>query len=603
MRAFLALLLLLPLPSLADDGTYGASLYGEPKYAGDFQHFDYVNPDAPKGGTVRLGAFGSFDTLNPFTLKGENAVGLTLVYETLMMQSADEPFSEYGLLAEKIFVFPDRTGVTFTLNSKAKFADGTPVKASDVVWTFNTLKTKGNPAYRSYYSEVTGAKADDEKRVTFTFQSGNNRELPLILGQLPVLPEHAWTKRKFEDTTLEKPLGSGPYAVKEFQTGRSIDYVRRKDYWGWDLPVMRGRYNFDAFHFDYYRDLTVMFEAFKAGSLDFWQEMIARQWATGYDVPAVKDGRIVKESIKHEEPQGMQGFFFNTRRDVFKDARVRHALAYAFDFAWTNSSMFFGQYTQTKSYFANSELASSGVPEGLELAALEPFRDKLPPALFTQPIDIPVTDGKGDIRENLKKAAALLKEAGWEIKKGVMTNAAGTPFTFEIVVAQDAFERVLLPFAKNLERLGITARLRRVDTAQYINRMNDFDFDMTVGSIRQSLSPGNEQLGFWGSAAADQPGSNNIAGIKKPVVDGLIAAIINAPSREELVARTRALDRVLLWGWYAIPNWHLSNHRVAYWNRFARPVVSPKQGVGFEDTWWLDAAKDAALKMPAAEAR
>jgi len=577
-------------------GVHAIALHGAPKYGPDFAHFDYVNPNAPKGGLVRMGGFGSFDNLNPFILKGEAADGLGMMYDTLLQSSADEPFTEYGLLAESIDLPADRSWVAFELRDAATFSDGKPVTADDVVWSFNTLKNEGAPFYRAYYAEVVKAEAESPTRVKFTFAEAGNRELPLIVGQMPVLPKHYWEGKKFADSTLTPPIGSGPYEIANATAGRSITFKLREDYWGRDVPVNKGRYNFGLIRYDYYRDLGVMFEAFKAGELDFRLENSARNWATGYNVPAVANGRLIKETIAHEDPQGMQGFMFNTRRDIFKDVRVRKAIALLMDFEWMNTNLFYGQYKRSQSYFANSELASSGIPQGNELALLEPFRSQLPAEVFTTPFALPQTAGDGNIRAQMQQAVALLKEAGYELKNGVMTSkATGKPLSFEFLLVQEDFVRVVQPFTKNLERIGVKARLRVVDSAQYINRLNDFDFDMIVTSVPNSLSPGNEQLNFWGSTFADQPGSRNYAGVKNPVVDALIAQLIKAPDRKTLVDTVHALDRVLLSGWYVVPQWHLSSHRVGYWNRFAHPVVSQKYGLGFLDTWWVDPAKDAAL--------
>lgn len=591
-------LLLAPLASFAADAgitaAHGLALHGAPKYAPDFTHFDYVNPDAPKGGLVRLGGFGGFDNLNPFILKGEAADGLGMIYDTLLQSSADEPFTEYGLLAESIDLPADRSWVAFNLRPEAKFSDGKPVTADDVVWSFNILKTEGAPFYRSYYSEIVKAVAESPTRVKFTFASAGNRELPLIVGQMPVMPQHYWEGKKFADTTLVPPIGSGPYAIGDVTAGRSISFNLRPDYWGKDLPVNKGRNNFGTIRYDYYRDLSVMFEAFKAGELDFRLEMSARQWATGYNVPAVTDGRIVKENIANEDPQGMQGFMFNTRRDVFKDVRVRHAIALLMDFEWMNANLFYSQYTRSQSYFSNSELASTGLPSAAELALLEPYKAQLPASVFTTPFELPKTAGNGSMREQMAAAVNLLKEAGYTLKNGVMQKD-GKPLAFEFLLVQEDFVRVVQPFVQNLARIGIKATLRVIDTAQYQNRLNDFDFDMIVTSVSNSLSPGNEQMNFWGSKEADQVGSRNYAGVKSPVVDALIAQLIKAPDRETLVTICHALDRVLLSGWYVVPQWHLSSYRVAYWNRFAHAPVLQKYGMGFMDTWWVDAAKDRAL--------
>ncbi len=581
----------LALPEGEATTTAGFALHGTPKYAAGFTQFDYVNTKAPKGGLVRLGGFGGFDTFNKFTLKGEAADGLEMVYDTLMMPAEDEPSTLYPLLAESITVPAARTWVAFTLNPAAKFSDGKPVTADDVVWTFNTLTTKGAPFYQAYYADVTKVEAEKDKngheRVVFLFKDGTNRELPLILGGLPVLPRHAFEGKDFTATTLDKPIGSGPYAVETFTAGRSITYARRADYWGKDLPVNKGRYNFGQIRYDYYRDLDVMFEAFKAGQIDFRLENVARNWATAYTFPAVQEGRVVKDAIPNKNPQGMQGFAFNTRKAMFADARVRHAITLLLDFEWMNATLFNGQYTRTGSYFANSELAATGVPTGAELALLEPYRAALPPQLFTEAFTLPVTKGDGNLRPQMKEAMDLLTAAGWAIKGGKLVNTTtGQPLSFEILLVQENFVRVAQPFTQALQRLGITATLRVVDTAQYINRVNDFDFDMIVGTVPASLSPGNEQINFWHSSKADVAGAHNVVGVKSPVVDGLIAKVLAAQTRDELVTAVKALDRVLLWGWYFVPQWHTPFYRTAYWTQLAHPQTLPQYSVGFPDLWW-----------------
>lgn len=573
---------------------HAIAMHGEPKYGADFTHFDYVNPDAPKGGAVRLSAIGTYDTLNPYTLRGVAAAGLGYLFEPLMTSTLDEAFTEYGLIAESLEVPEDRSWVIFNLRPEARFHDGDPITAEDVIWSFETLKTKGEPFYRAYYASVAKAEMLGERRVKFTFEPGKNRELPLIMGQLPVLAKHYWEGRDFEKTTLEVPVGSGPYRVESFEAGRSITYVRDPEYWGKDLAVMRGFSNFERIRFDYYRDSTVALEAFKAGNVDFRQENNSKLWATAYDIPQVEGGQIVLLTVPHEIPTGMQGFAMNIRRPLFQDSKVRQALAYAFDFEWSNKNLFYGQYSRTDSYFSNSELAARGLPEGEELAILENYRGRVPQEVFTTPYAPPATDGSGNNRDNLRQAAQLLKEAGWSVRDGRLVDAQGRPFDFEILLSSPDFERVAQPFARNLERLGITARIRTVDPAQYQNRLNDYDYDMTVEVFGQSLSPGNEQRDFWGSASADIPGGRNTIGIKDPVVDELVNLVISAPSRESLLARTRALDRVLLWGHYVIPHWHIRSFRVAQWNMFGRPVEFPKYGFAF-DAWWVDQQKLAAL--------
>lgn len=600
LLAVAALSLLAPRPATPQAAgakpstAHGFSMYGDLKYPAGFPHFQYVNPEAPKGGDVKLAAIGTFDTLNPFVLKGVPAIALGNVFDTLTVQSDDEPFSEYGLIAETIEIPADRSWVAFTLRPQARFHDGSPITVEDVIWTFDTLKTKGRPFYRAYYAQVTKAEKVGERKVRFAFGPGDNRELPLIVGQLPVLSRAYWSKRDFDKTTLEAPLGSGAYRVESLDPGRSITYRRVKDYWAQKLPVNAGRDNFDSMRYDYYRDSTVAIEALKGGEYDFRPENVAKNWATAYATPAVTRGLLKKEEIANEVPTGMQGFAFNIRRPMFQDPRVRRALAHAFDFEWSNKNLFYGAYTRTKSYFSNSELASSGLPSGEELKILEPFRGKIPDEVFTKEYQPPTTDGSGNIRDGVREALRLLGEAGWTVKGQKLVNARGEPMQFEILLAEPVWERIALPFVKNLERLGITARVRVVDAAQYEKRQDDFDFDVIVGLWPESLSPGNEQREFWGSQAAGEPRSRNLVGIKDPVVDQLIDLVIQAPDRPSLVARTRALDRVLLWGHYVVPHWHIRAFRVVYWDKFGRPAVSPKNALGF-DTWWIDAQKEAAL--------
>ena len=588
----LMLWFVLCVPALAAP-VHGLAMHGAPKYPAGFTHFDYVNPSAPKGGTLRLAEIGGWDTLNPFTVKGEVPGGADLPFETLMVESADEPFSAYGLLAESVEVPPDRSWVIFTLRPEACWHDGKPVTADDVVFSFNTLKAKGHPRYRFYYAAVDKVEKLAERKVRFSFKPGDNRELPLILGQLPVLPAHWWKGRDFAATTLEPPLGSGPYKAGAFETGRTITWERVKTYWGANLPVRRGLYNFDQIRYDSYRDTTVALEAFKAGDYDWRLENEAKKWATGYqDWAALKDGRGRKEAFPNQRPAGMQAYAFNLRRPLFQDPRVREALGLAFDFEWTNKTLFYGQYRRTASFFANSEMAATGLPGPKELEVLEPLRDKVPAEVFTTPFQLPATEGDGNIRANLRAAMRLLEAAGWRVENGKLVGKDGKPFVFEILLGQPVWERITLPFARNLERLGIEARVRVVDTAQYKNRTDQYDFDMVVQVWPESQSPGNEQLGFWGSAAADAPGGQNLAGIRNPAVDALVAAIIAAPDRETLVARCRALDRVLLWNHYAIPQWHLGVDRVAWWDKFGRPDAVPAAGIQ-PMAWW---AREAAAK-------
>ncbi|HEY8515064.1 MAG TPA: extracellular solute-binding protein [Candidatus Binatia bacterium] len=576
---------------------HGIAMHGDLKYGPDFEHFDYVNPNAPKGGRVKQATTGTFDSFNPFIVRGNPAAGIGYLYDTLMTSSADEPFSEYGLLVEKVEMPQDRSWVAFTLREEARWHDGKPVTADDVVFSFDILRTKGQPFYRAYYGNVDKVEKTGPRTVKFTFKPGENRELPLILGQLPVLPKHWWEGKEFDSTSLEPPLGSGPYKIKSFEPGRRIVYERVKDYWGEKLPVNVGRNNFDEIEIDYYRDDTVELEAFKAGEYDFRIESSAKAWATSYDTPALKSGLMKKEEVPHKRPAGMQGFAFNVRRPMFQDPRVREALAYAFDFEWSNKNLFYDQYTRTRSYFDNSELAATGLPTPAELAILEPFRGKIPEEVFTKEYQPPKTDGSGDIRQNLRQAAKLLEEAGWKIdpKTRKLTNASGETMRFTILLVTPLFERIALPFVKNLERLGIEANVRTVDTAQYRRLLDQFDYDVIVGNWPQSDSPGNEQRSFWGSSYADKPGSQNYIGIADPTVDALIEAVIAAPDRQSLIDRVRALDRVLQWGHWVIPQWHIPYDRIAYWDKFGKPSVVPDQGVQFS-TWWIDPEKARAVE-------
>ncbi len=576
--------------------SHGLAMHGTPKYPADFKQFDYVNPDAPKGGDVRFASIGTFDSLNAFILRGVPAVGVTQLFDTLMKSSEDEAFTEYGLLAETLEVPEDRSWVIFNLRPQARFHDGGAVTAADVVWTFDTLRTKGRPSYRAYYADVEKAEALGPLRVKFSFKPGVNRELPLILGQMAVLSKAYYEKVNFEQTTLEPPIGSGPYKVAKVDAGRAITYARDPNYWGRDLPVNRGRNNFGTIRYDYYRDATVAVEALKAGQYDFRNENSAKNWSTEYDdAPALKSGALVKKELRNELPNGMQGFGFNLRRPIFQDPRVRRAITEAFDFEWSNKTLFYGLYTRTSSYWSNSELAARGLPQGAELALLEPFRAQLPPELFTTEYKPPVTDGSGTQRDNIRVSLRLLREAGWEVKNNkLIETSTGKQMEFEILLESPLFERIALPFIRNLERLGMVVKLRTIDPSQYQTRMDNYDYDMTVVLFGQSLSPGNEQREYFGSAAVDLPGGRNVLGIKNPVIDALVDKVIAAPDRESLIQRTRALDRVLQWGHYVVPHFHSRVFRLVYWNQFGQPETPPKYGVAL-DSWWVDLAKQAAL--------
>jgi microcin C transport system substrate-binding protein len=568
-------------------------MHGEPKYGPGFAHFDYVNPQAPRGGSIVSAAIGTFDSFNSFILRG--TPGPSSSIETLLISSDDEAFTKYGLIAESLEVPEDRTWVAFNLRSEARWHDGRPITADDVVYSFNLLREKGRPFYRVYYGSVQEALKLSDRKVRFNFGGAVNRELPLIMGQLPVLPKHYWESRDFERPTLEPPLGSGAYIVDSFEAGRSITLRRMPDHWSAALPVNVGKSNFDRIRYEYYRDLTVAFEAFKAGDVDRWIEASSSRWAKNYDFPAVKNGRVQRKAIPDHNPQGMQGYIFNLRRPKFSDRRVREAIGYAYDFEWINKTLSDGQLVRTRSYFEGSELAATGLPAGEELAILEKYRGRVPDEVFTTEYRPPKTDGSGNIRDGLRQALRLFKEAGWEVRDRVLVNAkTGAPLELEILLNDPFVERSTQPFLQNLERMGIRPTMRTIDAAQYQNRTDNFDFDMVIVRFGQSLSPGNEQREFWGSANADRPGSQNLIGIKDPVIDELIDLVIAADSRESLVARTRALDRVLQWGIYLVPQFHVPFYRVAYWSKFSFPPEPPKYGPGL-DNWWFDSEKAAAL--------
>jgi len=573
--------------------SHAIAMHGEPKYDQNFISVEYVSNNAEKGGNIVRSAIGTYDTFNPFTLKGTSAAGIGLLYESLTVGSSDEAFTEYGLLAKSIEWPDDRSWVTFTLRDEAKWHDGKKITSDDVVWTFNTLMEKGHPFYKYYYGDVSEVIKITENKVKFEFSTNTNKELVLIVGQLPVLPKHYWENKNFEETTLDVPIGSGPYKVKSFDAGRSITYELDMDYWGFEnniVPIKVGKDNMGSIRYDYYKDRGVEREAFKSGEIDFFSENTSKEWATGYDIDAVTEGLIKKELIPHENPQGMQAFAFNTRKDIFADKRVRKALSFAFDFEWTNKNLFYGAYKRTDSFFENSELASSGLPSQAELAYLNPYIDQLPKEIFNEEYSNPKTDGSGFIRNELQEATKLLQEAGWKLRDGKLENSSGEPFEFEILLVSPAFERIVLPFIDNLEKLGINASLRTIDSSQYQNGIESFDFDMVVFTFSQSLSPGNEQRNFWSSGAADTNGSRNIIGIKNNVIDLLIENLINAKDREDLITISRALDRVLLWNYYVIPQWHISAYRVLYWDMFDQPKQKPKYSLGF-DTWWVNQNK------------
>jgi microcin C transport system substrate-binding protein len=580
--------------------SHGGSLLGALKYGPDFTHFDYVNPDAPKGGTARLATAGTFDSFNPFIVRGDPPTGIGLIFDQLMTSNLDEGSTHYGLLAEWEEHPADDSWVAFKLREGARWHDGRPVTAEDVIWTFRTLIEKGAPQYRFYYKNVVDARDMGGGVVRFDFDQTGNRELPHIMGQLTVLPKHWWEGRDFEAGGLEPLMGSGPYRVGAFEPGRYVEYERVADYWGADLPVRRGTMNFDRVRYEIFLDESAQLDAFRAGQIDYRAENSASNWARRYDFAAVQDGRVRREEVEVEGPKQVQYFAMNLRRPKFQDVRTRRALSLAFDFEWTNRTIYFEQYARPRSYFQGTEdLMPVGAPEGAELAMLEPFRGQIPDEAFGEPYAPPTTDGSGRNRQGLRQAARLLEEAGWTMGgDGVLRGADGQPFTIEFLSAQDTQERVIGPYIANLKTLGIDAVFRVVDAPQYVRRVSqdpDFDFDMIIFGMANSESPGNEQREFWGSEAAERMGSRNVGGIKDPAVDALIEKIVFAGDRAELAAATRALDRVLTWSQYGILQLYTPFDRIAWWDMFGHPEPLPPRDPGFPAVWWHDAERAAAL--------
>ena len=596
MRTLILLLcLFLPAMAGAQTGSTGIRSIGAPALPADFKAFPWVNPDAPKGGEVRLASIGSFDSFNPFIVRGTPAMPVERVWDTLLQVNPDEPAAAYGLLAKDVQIAPDRMWVAFDLRPEARFHDNTPVTADDVVWTFQSLRDQGRPFFRAYYADVADAVAEGPERVVFHFKSNQNRELPLILGEMPVLPKHWWQGRDFSKPLSDPPLGSGPYRVGQVDMGRTLTMERVPDYWAANLPVARGLNNFDRITTEYFRDSTVAMEAFKAGQIDFREENISKTWATGYDFPAVQKGLVKKEEIHHQLDTGMQGFAMNLRRPIFANRQVRQALAIAFDFEWMNKNLFYGAYTRTLSYFSNSQLAATGLPQGDELALLEPYRAQLPPELFTTPYALPITDGSGTNRAQLRQALGLLKQAGWDVKQRKLVDASGNQMKFTILLPDPSYERATLPYVQSLDKLGIAADVRTVDPSQYQHLIDNFDYDMTMITLPEGDVPGNEQRDYWSCDAAKSQGSSNVMGICSPAVDALVEKIIAATDWKQLLAATHALDRVLLWGWYVVPNWHIDSNRIAYWDKFGRPDKTMRTGYDIDD-WWIVPGREAALK-------
>ena len=578
----------------------GISTIGELKHPDGFAHFDYVNPEAPKGGELKLSETGTFDTFNPILAKGEAAAGVTtLVFDTLLKSAEDEITAAYGLLAEGVSYPDDISSATFRLRAEAKWADGQPVTPEDVVYSFDMVKAH-NPLFANYYRHVVSAEKTGDRDVTFRFDETNNHELPNILGQFPIIPKHWWegtdaegNKRDIARTTLEPVMGSGPYRIASFQAGGSIRFELRDDYWGKDLNVNVGQNNFRTITYTFFGDRNVEFEAFRAGNVDFYQDNSASHWATAYEFPAMQDGRVVREQIENPRRATgvMQAFVPNLRREQFKDQRVREALNYAFDFEDLNRNLAHNAYQRVDSYFWGTELASSGLPEGREKEILEELKDKVPAEVFTTPYTNPINGDPKKVRENLRKALTLFKEAGYELKGNrLVETKTGKPFGFEILLSNPSFERTVTPFVNSVKKIGIDARIRTVDASQYTNRVRSFDYDMIYGIWAQSLVPGNEQSDYWGSSSVGQEGSKNYAGIADPAIDALIKKIVFAPNRDELVATTRALDRVLLAHHYVIPLFYSKTVNIAYWNQLARPQELPYYGLGFPDVWWSKSA-------------
>jgi microcin C transport system substrate-binding protein len=593
------------IPAIAGaEGTkkhHALSLIGTPKFPADYPHFDWVNPDAPKGGTLRQQVTGTFDNLNPFTIKGDTAAGMGELFDTLMAPSPDEPATQYGLIAEWASYPDDYSSVTFKIRDGAKFHDGSPITPEDVIYSLEAMK-EADPRRKLYWKNVVKGEKTGEREVTFFFDVKGNRELPFITGELMVMSKAYWTGRNANGelrdvtkTTLEPPVGSGPYRIKSFEAGRRIVLERVKDYWALGLPVVKGQSNFDEIVFVYFLDDTAPFEEFKAGRIDIWPESSAANWANRYAFDAAKSGQVKKELLPHKRVAGMQAFVFNTRRAQFQDVRVRKALGLTFNFEAANKNRFYGAYIRAQSYFDNSEFAAKGLPEGRELEILNTVKDSVPPEVFTTPYATPSAPTDADHRKNMGEAFKLLQAAGWTVKDAQLRDAAGKTLDAEFLLVQPNFEAVVLPFIADLKKLGVNASVRVVDTSQYKRRIDQHDFDIIVDSFGQSHSPGNEQRDYWGSAAADKEGSNNTIGIKNPAIDKLIDHVIFAKDRDELVSATRALDRVLLWNYYVIPQWYFPYDRVAIWDVFGRPAKLPSQLPFSTSAWWIEPEKEKAL--------
>lgn len=587
------------LPANAEEKitkTWAIAEFGEPLYKDGIEHWPYVNPDAPKGGKIILGAYGTFDSLNTYILKGDWAAGIGLIADSLMVGSDDELSSAYGLIAETVEYPDDKSWIIFNLRPQARYHDGSPITADDFVFGFNVIREHGRPFLQSFYEEIESVEALETHRLKVSFKTRDNMKPLLKAAGLQPEPKHYWQDRDITKTYLEPPLSSGPYRIADIDPGRSITYQRVPDYWAKDLPVNRGTNNFEIIRYEYYRDLDVMFEAFRAGELDFRAENSSKRWATGYDIPQVADGQIIKRTHPDNTPRGIQAFFFNLRRPQFADVRVRQGISYLYDFETLRRTVMYDQYVRIDSFFPGSDFGASGPPTAEEIAVLEPYREQLPAEIFSKPFELPQTDGRGNIRNNLRQALQLFKAAGWGLEDGKLVKD-GQQMKIEFLLRDPNFERNTAPYVANLQRAGIDASIRIVDTAQYRVRLDDFDFDMTTVFLNFFPPPGPELRSYYGSAAADIRGSANMAGIKNPVVDELIEKIVNAKDLEMLKLYNRAMDRVLLWNHYVVPQYRNDVYRLAYWNRFAFPQRSPKYGTGFPGSWWLDKELDAKLSL------
>ncbi len=589
-RIFLTLLIIFSSINNATFASHGISTFGDLKYTSNFTNFSYVNPDAPKGGNIKYGVEGTFNSLNPFILKGISAAGIEMIFDSLMENSADEISTKYGLIAKSAHLSEDKKSIIFKLRKEAKFHDGSKITADDVIFSFNKISKEGHPSYQMVYADIKKAVKINSHKVQFIFKNNNNRELPTTIAGLPVISKKYYENIKFNKSSLETPLTSGPYKIKKMQAGRSITYERVKDYWAKDLPVNKGRHNFDEISYDYYRDGNILVEAFKAGNFDFRQENVSRNWATAYNIDKVKDGKIIKKEITHSLPTGMQAFVLNLRKDKFKNKRLREALNYAFDFEWVRNKIFYGAYKRTNSYFVNTEFANKNLPEKRELKILtklkKQYPDDIPDDAFHKIYQNPQSDASGYDRKNLLKAKKILEDAGYFIKDGKLidpkTNKA---LEIEFLIGSKSFSMVIAPMKKNLAKLGITAKIRLVDENQYKIRINEFDYDVIVTVFGQALIPGNEQYAYWHSSGKNIKGSRNLSGVDNKAVDYLLGKIIKSKNKKELQTYTKILDRILLWNFYTVPQWHNNSYRILYKNKFQMPKISPLYSVGI-DSWW-----------------